>query len=428
VPAYGVIGGQWGDEGKGKIIDVLASRADMVVRFSGGNNAGHTVINQQGEFKLHLVPAGIFWPNSWCAIGNGVVVDPGALLDELSALEERGVDISRLSISDRAHVVMPYHVLLDQLEEQARGGSAIGTTGKGIGPAYVDKTARAGIRIGDLLDEAYLAERLEAVLRHKNALLTKVYGVEPMAVDTLYQQSLEFGARLRYYVAPVEELVANALAEGKKVLLEGAQGALLDVDHGGYPYVTSSSSTIGGASTGVGVPPRHIQGVTGVFKAYSTRVGAGPMVSELFDDVADRIREKAWEYGTTTGRPRRCGWFDAVAARYSSNINGFTSAALTRLDVLDGFDSVKVCVGYEVDGKTIDYFPGSTAVVQRCKPVWEEFPGWTKPTEGATKLEALPTEAMKYVERLQKAIGCPIDLISTGPHRDETIEVRPIMA
>ena len=322
MPAYGVIGAQWGDEGKGKIIDVLASEADLVVRFSGGNNAGHTVINEQGEFKLHLVPAGIFWPNSWCVIGNGVVLDPEAFLGELDGLAERGLDTSRLSISDRAHVVMPYHVLLDQLEEKARGENAIGTTGKGIGPAYVDKTARAGIRVGDLLDQKYLAMRLEAVLSQKNALLTKVYGVEPLDLNVLLKQALYFGERLRQYIAPVEEYVAKALESNKKVLLEGAQGTLLDLDHGGYPYVTSSSSSIGGASTGLGIPPRHVQSVTGVFKAYSTRVGAGPMVSELFDEVAERIREKAWEYGTTTGRPRRCGWFDAVAARYSANING----------------------------------------------------------------------------------------------------------
>ncbi len=428
MPAFGIIGAQWGDEGKGKVVDYLAAHADMVVRFSGGNNAGHTVINGQGEFKLHLVPAGIFRPNVVSIIGGGVVVDPSALLTEIEELQGRGVDTAQLYVSDRAHVVMPYHVLLDQLEEQARGSSALGTTGRGIGPAYVDKAARVGIRVGDLLDEAYLASRLEAVLEQKNAVLTKVYGAEAVDVGASYAQALELGSRLRPYIASTETMVAEALAAGKRVVLEGAQGTLLDIDHGTYPFVTSSSSAIGGAPTGLGISPRDIKGIIGVFKAYSTRVGSGPLPSEIHDGMGDHIRELAWEYGATTGRPRRVGWFDGVAARYSAMVNGYTSAVLTRLDVLDGISPVKVCVAYEVDGKRIDAFPTNVALLSQCQPVYEDLPGWTTPTASSRKLEDLPPEAVAYVRRLETFIGCSIDLISTGPVREESIPIRPIVA
>ncbi|MEE8517836.1 MAG: adenylosuccinate synthase [Dehalococcoidia bacterium] len=427
MPAFGIIGAQWGDEGKGKVVDFLAERADMVVRFSGGNNAGHTVINDLGEFALHLVPSGIFWPGADSVIGPGVVVDPGALLEELESLQARGVDTSRLLLSDHAHVVMPYHVQLDQLEEAARGSAAIGTTGRGIGPAYVDKTSRVGVRIGDLLDEQYLGSRLKAAVTQKNVVLTKVYGAEPVDLDRLYAQCLEYGARLRPYVTSVEQHISQGLARGARVVLEGAQGAMLDLDHGTYPYVTSSSVSIGGACSGLGISPKEIQGIIGVFKAYSTRVGSGPMTTELDNEIGNDIRERAQEYGATTGRPRRIGWFDGVAARYSATINGFTSCVLTRLDVLDGMPSVNVCVAYELDGKRLDYFPSQPGDLERCTPIWEELPGWSAPTAGATDLARLPAEAMAYVHTIENLVGCPIDLISTGPKRHESITVRSIV-
>jgi adenylosuccinate synthase len=428
LPAFGIIGAQWGDEGKGKIVDFLAEKADMVVRFSGGNNAGHTVINDKGEFALHLVPSGIFSKDVDAVIGPGVVVDPAGLIEELDNLNERGVDTSRLLISDHAHVVMPYHVQLDQLEEAARGESAIGTTGRGIGPAYVDKTSRVGIRIGDLLDEDYLGTRLSAVVAQKNNMLTKLYGAEPIDEKKLYAQCLEWGVRLRPYISSVEQRISQALSSGERIVLEGAQGAMLDLDHGTYPYVTSSSVSIGGACTGLGIPPREIQGIIGIFKAYCSRVGAGPFTTELDDAVGDNIREIAQEYGTTTGRPRRVGWFDAVAARYSTAINGFTSAVLTRLDVLDGMPSVKICVAYDVDGHRTEDFPSQHGALEHATPIWEEVPGWTAPTYGATKLEQLPPEALAYVKRIEELIGCPIDLISTGPKRGESITVRAIVS
>ena len=427
MPAYGVIGAQWGDEGKGKIVDYLASYVDMVVRFSGGNNAGHTVINSLGEFKLHLVPAGVFRPRVVAIMGSGMVVNPGALLDEIVELQEQGVDTSLLYVSDRAHVVMPYHILFDQLEEQARGSQAIGTTGRGIGPAYTDKAARLGIRMGDLLDEGYLASRLEVVLAQKNRLLTKVYDTEPLDLGKTYAEALELGNRLRPYIAPTESMVAAALAQGKRVLLEGAQGTLLDLDHGTYPFVTSSSPAIGGAPTGLGFSPREIRGIIGVFKAYSTRVGAGPIPSEIEGEVGERIRNLAWEYGTTTGRPRRVGWFDGVAARYAAMVNGFTSAVLTRLDVLDGISPVKICVAYDLEGQRLYQFPHSTEMLLHCQPVYEQLPGWSKPTANARRVQDLPPEAVTYVRRLESLIGCSIDLISTGPRRDESISIRPMI-
>ena len=427
MPAFGIIGAQWGDEGKGKVVDFLSERADIVVRFSGGNNAGHTVINEKGEFALHLVPAGIFRSHVDAVIGPGVVVDPGSLLQELDDLGSRGVDTSRLLVSDHAHVVMPYHILLDRLEEESRGEAAIGTTGRGIGPAYADKTSREGIRIGDLLDEAFLSKRLEGVVRQKSNLLTKLYGAGPIDFDELYAQCLEYGARLRPYVVSVEQRVGEALANGARVVLEGAQGAMLDVDHGTYPFVTSSSVSIGGACTGLGIPPSEIRSIIGVFKAYSTRVGAGPFTTELTDEIGEDIRERAREYGATTGRPRRVGWFDALAARYSTTINGFTSAVLTRLDVLDGMPVVKLCVGYEADGKRLDHFPSQPGLLERATPIYEEVPGWTEPTAGATDIRQLPAQALAYVKRVEQLIGCPIDLISTGPKRDESITVRPIV-
>ncbi len=423
MPAYGVIGGQWGDEGKGKVIDYLTGHVDCVVRYAGGNNAGHTVVNDQGTFSLHLVPSGICWPQVYGIIGSGVVVDADAFLAELTSLESRGIDTSRLYVSERAHLIMPYHVLLDKLEEQARGADAIGTTGRGVGPAYVDKTARAGVRVSDLMDWDTLASRLKGTLEAKNALITKVYGGEPLSLDDLLERCSKWADALAPHVSSTEEIIRDLLAQGKNILLEGAQGTLLDLDHGSYPYVTSSSPSIGGACTGLGLDPRAIAGVLGVFKAYSTRVGEGPMPSEIHGEAADDLREKAQEYGTTTGRPRRVGWFDAVAGKYSRQLNGLTGMVITRLDILDGFSTVKLCVGYRVNGRELDGFPANTNLLAQCQPVYEELSGWDSPTASATSLSQLPDNAIAYVRRIEELVGCPAQIISTGPRRDETIAV-----
>jgi len=426
MPAYAVIGGQWGDEGKGKVIDYLAGDVDSVVRYAGGNNAGHTVVNDKGTFQLHLVPSGICWPNVYGIIGNGVVVDPDVLVNELTEISARGIDTSKLFISERAHVIMPYHVVLDRLEEEARGDAAIGTTGRGIGPAYMDKTGRMGIRVGDLLDWDALEPMVEQTLKHKNALITKIYGGEPLELKDVLDKCRLWADQMAPYARATEQLVQDLLAQGKKVLLEGAQGTLLDIDHGSYPYVTSSSPSIGGACTGLGLNPQAIKGVLGVFKAYSTRVGGGPMPSEIKEPEAAEIREKAQEFGVTTGRARRIGWFDGVAAKYSQLVNGFTGLVLTRLDILDEFDSVKVCIGYTVDGKRIDRFPANTGLLARCEPIFEELPGWDKPTASATELSQLPDNAIKYVRRIEELVGCKAQIISTGPSRAETIQVEPV--
>jgi len=427
MPAYAVIGGQWGDEGKGKIVDYLAEKVDSVLRYAGGNNAGHTVVNDKGEFKLHLVPSGIFWPNVSGVIGNGVVVDPDVLLGELAELQDRRVDCSRLYLSERAHVIMPYHVLLDHLEEKARGATALGTTGRGVGPAYMDKTGRMGIRVGELLERDSLGPRLKQMLAFKNALITKIYGAEALSLEDMLANCSVWGEQLRPYVQPTEQLVEDVLAQGKCILLEGAQGTLLDLDHGSYPYVTSSSPSIGGACTGLGLSPQAIAGVVGVFKAYSTRVGGGPMPTEMHGEAAEALREKAHEYGATTGRPRRVGWFDAVAGRYSQLINGFTSLVLTRLDILDGFPSVKICVGYEVAGTMLDRFPANTSLLARCQPIYEELPGWDQPTASATSISQLPARAVAYIRRIEELVRCKVHIISTGPRREETILLKPII-
>lgn len=426
MPAYAVIGGQWGDEGKGKVIDYLAGDVDSVVRYAGGNNAGHTVVNDNGTFQLHLVPSGICWPGVVGIIGNGAVVDPGVLNEELESLASRGIDTSRLYVSERAHVIMPYHVVLDRHEELARGASAIGTTGRGIGPAYMDKAARTGIRVGDLLDWDALVPRLEHVLEQKNAVITKIYGDEALLLEDVLAKCKLWAEQLRCYARPTEQIVQDLLAQNKRVLLEGAQGTLLDLDHGSYPFVTSSSPSIGGACTGLGLNPQAIAGVLGVFKAYSTRVGGGPMPSEILGDSAEEIRQIAQEFGVTTGRPRRIGWFDAVAGKYSQSVNGFTGLVLTRLDILDGFKSVKVCVGYTAGGENIDRFPANTALLARCEPIYLELPGWDQPTASATKLSKLPKNARAYVECIQELVGCPVQIISTGPSRSETIQVKPV--
>jgi adenylosuccinate synthase len=427
MPVIAVIGAQWGDEGKGKVVDLLAQKVKVIVRFSGGDNAGHTVINSNGEFRLHLVPSGIFSPQAICIIGNGVVLNPSALIGEIDQLNQRGVDTTKLYISDRAHLIMPYHVLLDDLEEEARGGKAIGTTRRGIGPAFADKAARLGIRVGDLLDKEALMERLRPLLEHKNVMLTKIYGVTPLSFDEVYNQYCQYGERLSPYIRETSIMLEEALNRNELILLEGAQGTLLDPDFGTYPYTTSSSPLAGGGCLGAGLGPTQINHTLGVFKAYCTRVGSGPMPTELNDENGDLIRERGHEYGTTTGRPRRCGWFDAIAARFSTRINGFTGAAIARLDVLDTLARLKICVGYKLDGHEIDYFPSSVTALDRCRPICEELPGWQVPTTNIREFEQLPPEARQYVARLEELISCPVKLVCVGAEREQTIEVKPVL-
>ena len=423
MPAVAIIGAQWGDEGKGKIVDLLTEKVKVVVRFSGGNNAGHTVENQYGKFGMHLVPSGIFHPGVTCIIGNGVVIDPEVLLGELDGLEQRGIKVNNLLISDRAHLIMPYHILLDGLEEEARGSGAIGTTRKGVGPAFADKTSRMGIRICDLMDRDSFRERLTSVLEYKNNILTKLYNAEPLSFDEIYQKYCDYGERLAPRVRETGVIIKEALDKGEWVLLEGAQGTMLDLDFGSYPYVTSALS--GGVSLGLGIGPREIKEVIGVFKAYTTRVGGGPMPTELLDENGDRIREKAHEYGTTTGRPRRCGWFDAAVARYTAQVNGFTSAAITRFDILDDFETLKICTSYEVDGATYNHPPANISLFARCRPIYEELPGWQCDTSEIRRFEDLPPQAKNYVRRVEELVGCPAGIVSVGPAREQTIVVKP---
>lgn len=425
MPATVLIGGQWGDEGKGRMVDLLAQDASIVARYSAGNNAGHTVINPLGKFALHLVPAGIFYPDKVCIIGNGVAIDPEVLIDEIDTLESRGLSTKNLLISDRAQILMPYHRMQDELEEQARGEAALETTKRGVGPAFVDKVARLGIRMSDLIDKDAFRQRLRAVLPQKNAVLEKLYGAPPLAFDALYEPYVEHGCRLRPHVTDTSAYISDALVRGERVLLEGAQGSLLDLDAGTYPYVTSSvpSSLAAGAAIGVGIGPTQIEGVVGVYKAYMTRVGAGPMPTELLDETGDILRQEGPEpeFGATTGRPRRCGWFDAVASRYSVRINGVTSAVLSRLDVLDNFPSIQICTGYELDGRPTQSFPSTAAELEHAKPHYEEHPGWRQSTSDCRSFGDLPKEAQSYVQRIEALLGAPIDYVSVGPERDQVI-------
>jgi adenylosuccinate synthase len=424
VAVIAVVGGQWGDEGKGKIVDLLAEKAHMVVRFSGGDNAGHTVINPHGEFRLHLIPSGIFYPQVTCVIGNGVAINPEVLLREIRDLQEHGIDTGRLLISDRAHLIMPYHTLLDELEEERRSKKAIGTTRKGIGPVFADKVARRGIRAGDLLNREVFRDRLSTALEFSNIVLTRVYGVSPLSMDEVYDRYCRYGDQLAPLIKDAACTIREATERGEAVLLEGAQGALLDPDFGTYPYVTSSSPLAGAGSIGAGLGPREIDRVMGVFKAYNTRVGAGPMPTELTNEVGDFIREKAREYGATTGRPRRCGWFDAVAGRFSVQINGLSDIALTHLDIYDGFRSIKVCTAYKLDNRTLRSFPGDSVTLQRCQPVYEEFDGWQQSISEVRDLKSLPGQARRYLSRLEDLLACPISLVSVGPGRQQIIRIK----
>lgn len=416
-----LLGAQWGDEGKGKVTDFLAEKADLVVRYQGGNNAGHTVVAKGEEFKLHLIPSGILYSDKTCLIGNGVVVDPKVLLEELNYLAERKVKIGKLRISSNAHIIMPYHRLLDELEEEARGDQKIGTTKRGIGPAYVDKTMRVGIRMIDLLDAEEFAAKLKRNLAVKNNLFVKVYGKDPLDFESIYQEYLDYAEKLRSFVTDGSLAIDEAIKAGEKVLFEGAQGTLLDLDHGTYPFVTSSHPIAGGACIGAGVGPTQINKVVGVIKAYTTRVGEGPFPTELMDEMGDQIREAGHEFGTTTGRARRCGWFDAVIARYAVRVSGISDFALMKLDVLSGLEKVKICVGYRVNGEVIYEFPQSQKVFNACEPVYEELPGWQEDITGVKSFEDLPANAQAYIQRIEKLTDTKVTLVAVGPGREQTI-------
>jgi adenylosuccinate synthase len=431
LPVVAVIGCQWGDEGKGKIVDMLADQASVVARCNGGPNAGHTIVNELGTFRLRLTPSGIFNPHAVCIIGNGVVIDPDVLLDEMQQLINAGVDISRLLISDRAHVIMPYHKLLDGLEEDARaetGVGNIGTTRRGVGPAYMDRTARVGIRMGDLLQEEMLLTKLSSVLPAKNDILTKVYGAQGLELHGIYLKLVEQGQYLRKHIMPTELVITRALSEKRNLLLEGAQAALLDLDFGTYPYVTSSNPTAAGLCVGSGTPPNQLSSVVGVYKAYQTRVGAGPFPTELSGDLATFLRDQGGaghgEYGTVTGRPRRVGWFDAVAGRYVAQLNGLTGTAITRLDALDKFDTIKICTAYKVHDAHLSHLPADLSILETVEPQYEEHPGWKTDTSGARTWSDLPDNARNYLDRITNLLQTPIDLVSVGPHREQTITLR----
>ncbi len=421
-----IVGGQWGDEGKGRVVDLLSEKAQVVARFSGGDNAGHTVINPYGEFRLHLVPSGIFQPKATCIIGNGVVINPAVLLKEIDDLQNHGVDTSHLFISNRAHLIMPYHTLLDGLEEERRSKGALGTTRRGIGPVFADKVARVGIRAGDLLNKDIFFSRLKAALELKNAILTKVYQVPPLSLEEIYEQYCHYGEQLAPFIQETNSIFCEALLRKELILLEGAQGALLDPDFGSYPYVTSSSPLAGAGTIGTGIGPTMIDRTLSVFKAYITRVGGGPMPTELKDEVGELIREKGHEYGATTGRPRRCGWFDAVAGRFSVQVNGCDSIALTHLDIFDGFPSIKICTTYRFNGETLNYFPSDSSILEKCQPIYEELPGWQEPISEIRDFDKLPHQARRYLSRLEELLSCPINLVSVGPEREQMIKVRPI--
>lgn len=423
-----IVGGQWGDEGKGKVIDLLAEKARVVARFSGGDNAGHTVINPYGEFRLHLVPSGIFYPQVTCIISNGVVINPAVLLEEIDDLHNHGVDTSRLFISARAHLIMPYHTILDGLEEDRRNKGALGTTRRGIGPVFADKVARLGIRAGDLLDRDIFWGRLSAALEFKNIILTKVYQVSPLSAEEIYGQYCHYGEQLAPFIRETSSIIREAATKGELVLLEGAQGALLDPDFGTYPYVTSSSPLAGASCIGTGLGPREIDRVVGIFKAYNTRVGAGPMPTELKDEIGDLIREKAREYGATTGRPRRCGWFDAVAGRFSVQINGLSDIALTHLDIYDGFSSIKICTAYKFNDEVLTSFPSDIAILEKCQPIYEELDGWQESISGIRNFDKLPAAARNYMSRLEDLLSCPISLVSIGPDRRQIISVKELFS
>ena len=422
MPAIVLIGAQWGDEGKGKATDLLGSRVQWVVRYQGGNNAGHTVVLPNGDnFALHLIPSGILTPGVTNVIGNGVVIDPGVLLDELAGLEERAVDTTKLLVSADAHLIMPYHVAIDKVTERFLGNKKIGTTGRGIGPCYQDKVARVGVRVADVLDEKILTQKVEAALEFKNQVLVKIYNRRALDPQQVVDEVLTQAEGFKHRISDTRLLLNQALEGGETVLLEGSQGTLLDVDHGTYPYVTSSNPTAGGAAVGAGVGPNKITSVLGILKAYTTRVGSGPFPTELFDQSGEYLAKTGGEVGVTTGRARRTGWFDAVIGRYATRVNGITDYFLTKLDVLSSLDRVPICVAYEIDGERVEQMPTTQTEFHHAKPIYEEMPGWWEDISGARTFEDLPANARAYVERLEELSGARISCIGVGPGRDETI-------
>ncbi len=423
-----VVGTQWGDEGKGKITDFLAERAEVVARYQGGNNAGHTIVFGGNRYKLHLIPSGIFYRDKICVLGNGMVLNPEALVEELDYLKSHGVSPDNLRISDRAHLILPYHIKLDMVEEARKGEGKIGTTGKGIGPAYMDKAARIGIRVGDLMEPDLFAEKLKRNLEEKNRLLERVYDTGGFSFDEIYDKYLQLGEKFRAYVTDTSVVLNDAIDQGRRVLFEGAQGVMLDIDQGTYPFVTSSNPVAGGVCIGSGVGPTKIHHVIGVAKAYTTRVGDGPFPSEMNDAIGDHIREKGREYGTTTGRPRRVGWFDSVVVRHARRVSGITGLSLNSLDVLSGLPTVKICTAYRWRGKILENVPASLKVLAECEPVYEELPGWTEDISGVRRLDDLPLAAQHYVERITQLTGIPLTMFSVGPDREQTIQVRPAYA
>jgi len=424
MPAIVLLGAQWGDEGKGKATDILGDRVKYVVRYQGGNNAGHTVVIGDQKYALHLLPSGILTPTCIPVIGNGVVIDPAVLLEEIRGLNERGVDTSNLKISTNAHLITPYHRTIDKVSERFLGKAKIGTTGRGIGPAYADKINRIGIRVQDLFDTSILRQKIEGALKDKNQVLVKVFNRKGLEIDEILKEYLEYAEILRPYVTDTSLLLNQALERGENILLEGSQGTLLDVDHGTYPFVTSSNPTAGGASTGSGIGPTKISRVIGIVKAYTTRVGSGPFPTELFDDDGEKLRSIGGEVGVTTGRARRCGWYDAPIARYAVRINGLTDFFLTKLDVLTGWEKIPVCVAYEIDGRRVEELPASQSDFHHAKPIYEYLPGWSEDISKARKLSDLPINAQGYIKFLEEISGAPMSAIGVGPGRDETIQIR----
>ncbi|ANZ57797.1 adenylosuccinate synthase [Fructilactobacillus lindneri] len=413
-----VVGSQWGDEGKGKIVDYLSKDSDVIARYQGGDNAGHTIVFNDHKFSLQLLPSGIFYSDKLAIIGNGVVLNPKSLFKEMKYLNDNGVTTDNLRISSRAQVIMPYHILLDELSEKDRTNK-IGTTKKGIGPAYMDKIARVGIRVADLIHPESLKKILSETLRQKNQLLTKLYGVKPLDFETMYEEYKNYGQQMKKYVTDTS-MIINEMADNKNVLFEGAQGIMLDIDHGTYPYVTSSNPVAGGAAVGAGIGPTKITDVIGVCKAYTSRVGEGPFPTELLNEIGNHIRDTAHEYGTVTKRPRRIGWLDTVALRHAARVSGLTSLAMNCVDVLDELDTIKVCTGYELNGKIIDYYPANLDVLDQCKPIYQELPGWKVSTTECTIFEQLPQNAQNYIKTVEKLVNVPIDWYSVGPDREQT--------
>ncbi|MFT9486673.1 MAG: adenylosuccinate synthase [Tepidibacillus sp.] len=423
-----VVGTQWGDEGKGKVTDYLAEKAEVVARYQGGNNAGHTITIDGKKFKLHLIPSGIFYSDKICVIGNGMVIDPKALVQELNYIHEQGFSTKNLRISNRAHVIMPYHIKLDLVEEERKGSNKIGTTGKGIGPAYMDKAARVGIRIADLLDEQEFEKKLRRNLEEKNRLFEKFYETDGFKAEKILEEYAIYREIIRPYVVDTSVVLNDAIDQGKRVLFEGAQGVMLDIDQGTYPFVTSSNPVAGGVTIGSGVGPTKIHHVVGVAKAYTTRVGDGPFPTELNNEIGDRIREVGNEYGTTTGRPRRVGWFDSVVVRHARRVSGITELSLNSIDVLTGIPTLKICKAYKYNGEIIEEFPANLRVLAECVPVYEELPGWDEDITGVRSLNDLPVNARHYIERISQLTGIPIAIFSVGPNREQTNMIKGVFA